>query len=409
MSEFATAFFYTSCVSDEDCPRQRSTGLLVSLELQWAALVRLLAVSLDAVYLLLRKAFTIVKQAQAPGVSQDGVEPSTSLIVHEGPHPRSTDLIVALALQWAARVQFVAMSCPVVSALLADVDDSESTSSSAAVYSIPGELIGEAPVVGLLYFPLLAFCCFNARLAHRSPCCAPRLSFIPRLAWRVAGDQDDDSENIKEADQEAEATFISASQSALTVSYTCDPRIAGFMTPAHLPSPQAPAKYSMLVLQKAAAALAPRRHQCELPHQHLARQQEAAVCLAALTLLPPIADAVAGRTRRGARRTKLSPPSPYCGAAFYGTRNIAPCTLAGARPRRNPAFPNNTAGGAINLTTCTLYLPELPICIGTESARELRDTVGCAGAPAARGDNAKIKDHGCTSKLAGKRACLVHA
>jgi hypothetical protein len=34
------------------------------------------------------------------------------------------------------------------------------------------------------------------------------------------GDQDDNSENIEETDQEAEVTFISASQSALTVSYT---------------------------------------------------------------------------------------------------------------------------------------------------------------------------------------------
>ncbi|KAJ7819339.1 hypothetical protein B0H14DRAFT_2600671 [Mycena olivaceomarginata] len=114
-------------------------------------------------------------------------EPSTSLIVHEGlthvqnrPHRRSG------ASVGTARGPFVAMSCPVVSAYSPTLTTSESTSKLGRVYSIPGELIGEAPVVGLLYFPLLAFCCFNARLAHRSPCCAPRLSFIPRLAWRVA-------------------------------------------------------------------------------------------------------------------------------------------------------------------------------------------------------------------------------
>ncbi|KAJ7356824.1 hypothetical protein DFH08DRAFT_802801 [Mycena albidolilacea] len=149
----------TSLVVHEG-PRQRSTDLIVSLALQLAARVQLFAVSLDVVYLLpLRRTFTIVKRARAPGVSQDRFEPSTSLVVHEGLRQRSTDLTVALALRWAARVQFVAMSCPMVSALLADVDDSESASSSAAVYSIPGEFVGEAPVVGLLYFPLLAFCC----------------------------------------------------------------------------------------------------------------------------------------------------------------------------------------------------------------------------------------------------------
>jgi hypothetical protein len=58
-----------------------------------------------------------------------------------------------------------------VSALLAAVD-SESTSSSAAVQFIPGK----APVVGLLYFPLLAFCCsvFSFDIVADS---------IPLLVW----------------------------------------------------------------------------------------------------------------------------------------------------------------------------------------------------------------------------------
>ncbi|KAJ7837204.1 hypothetical protein B0H14DRAFT_3703075 [Mycena olivaceomarginata] len=328
--------------------RPSSTDLIVSLALQWATRVRLFAVSLDAVYLLpLRRVFTIVKRAQAPGVFQDGFESITSLVVHEGPCPRSTDLFVALALQWAARVQFVAMFCPMVSALLAAVDDSESTSSPAAVHSIPGEFVGEAPVAGLLYFPLLAFCCSvfvffdgvadsmplllwvceqvqdvcamwrivsapgyssdvllsaynvipivhttpvfassqptrpttvdaadsdseendeaditlvdeNQRLLTYSksnlglpttqselilasptglhstlPTCLSspaQLGELPSFASiadtevdaviEPEGDQDDDSENIEEVDQEAEATFISASRSALTVSYT---------------------------------------------------------------------------------------------------------------------------------------------------------------------------------------------
>jgi hypothetical protein len=38
------------------------------------------------------------------------------------------------------------------------------------------------------------------------------------------------------------------------------------------------------------------------------------------------------------------------GAALYGIRNIAPCTLAGAPFRCDPTLPDNIAGGAIKLT-----------------------------------------------------------
>ncbi|KAJ7821871.1 hypothetical protein B0H14DRAFT_3471170 [Mycena olivaceomarginata] len=54
-------------------------------------------------------------------------------------------------------------------------------------------------------------------------------------------------------------------------------------------------------------------------------------------------------------RNSACVPSPYCSAALYGTRNIAPCTLAGAPFRCDPTLPDNIAGGAIKLTPRTTY------------------------------------------------------
>ncbi|KAJ7356778.1 hypothetical protein DFH08DRAFT_954107 [Mycena albidolilacea] len=80
------------------------------------------------------EAFTIVKRPQAPG---------RGTISSPAPPSSSTKAFT--------NVQPTSPSHSHFSGLL----ESNSTSNSAAVQSIPGE----APVVGLLYFPLLVFCC----------------------------------------------------------------------------------------------------------------------------------------------------------------------------------------------------------------------------------------------------------
>ncbi|KAJ7861410.1 hypothetical protein B0H14DRAFT_2575997 [Mycena olivaceomarginata] len=85
--------------------------------------------------------------------------------------------------------------------------------------------------------------------------------------------------------QEMHSAQCAAARSAVVV---LRPRVTGFTRPGHRPSPQPPARFSTLVSQTPPPAFpAPRRRQHELPHQRLARQQEAAARLAALTPLPP--------------------------------------------------------------------------------------------------------------------------